>query len=82
MPSREQILNLMDELIRYQQNKVMELARRLNPNLTEEDIRNPQDFPELTENRTFQFEDGILAGYRSARVALTAEMNRLENGNP
>ena len=38
---------ILDEMIDFQQNKVLKLARELIPHLTPEDIRNPQDFPEL-----------------------------------
>ena len=76
MVSREEILEIMDGMIVYQLTRVLNIARRLNPNLTEEDIRNPHDFPELVASHTFNYEDGILAGYISARIALLAEINR------
>lgn len=61
-----------------QTKKVIDLARRLLPNLTAEDIRNPHDFPELGDP-DWQYEDGLLAGIQSVRVALRAMRNREED---
>ena len=58
-----------------QSKKVIELARRLRPGLTAEDIRNPHDFPDL-DDPDWQYEDGVLAGIQSVRVALRAMKNR------
>lgn len=58
-----------------QTKKVIDLARRLLPNLTSEDIRNPHDFPELNDP-DWQYEDGVLAGIQSVRIALRALKNR------
>ncbi|MGZ3419598.1 MAG: hypothetical protein ACXWUG_07785 [Polyangiales bacterium] len=60
-----------------QARKVIELARRLLPNLTAEDIRNPHDFPELGDP-DWQYEDGVLAGIQSVRIAMRAMRNRVE----
>ncbi len=69
---------LMLELIGQQERKVLELARRIHPGLTAEDIRNPHDFPDLIAAPEWNFEDGILAGLRSAHMALRAKL--LEEG--
>jgi len=61
-----------------QANKVIDLARRLRPGLTPEDIRNPHDFPDL-DDPDWQYEDGVLAGIQSVRVALRAMRNREES---
>jgi hypothetical protein len=44
----------------------LRLARQILPNLTLDDILNPQDFPELVRNPGFQFEDGNTAGMFAA----------------
>ncbi len=64
----ETIVGEMDEL---QTQKVFDLARRLKPNLTLEDMRNPHDFPELGDT-DWHYEDGILTGIQSVRTALAA----------
>ncbi len=78
MLSDNEIIQLMDDLIDYQRERVWKIARRLNPSLTAEDIRNPHDYPEVSENPHFNFEDGILSGYVSARVALITEIRKKE----
>ncbi|HOJ59751.1 MAG TPA: hypothetical protein PK878_05660 [bacterium] len=76
MLTREEILTLLDEMIEHQRRKVLDIARKMNPHLTPEDLRNFDDFPDLRDNPRFNFEDGILAGYLSARTALLAELNQ------
>lgn len=65
---------LFDKMITQQQAKVLRLAREAVPNMSPEELRNPHDFPQLKEHPTFEFEDGILAGLISARMALRAEI--------
>ena len=50
---------LLQELIEQQQNKVLKVAREIVPDATPEDIRNPQDFPDLVADTLFNYEDGI-----------------------
>lgn len=61
---------ILDRLIEHQRNKVLKIAQRISPGVTLEDIRNPQDFPQLLSDPDFNFEDGILAGLLSAQMAL------------
>jgi hypothetical protein len=62
------MLAAMEEL---QGTKVIDLARRLKPGLTLEDVRNPHDFPEL-DDTDWHYEDGVLTGIQSVRSALRA----------
>lgn len=64
------ILGAMEEL---QTTKVIDLARRLKPGLTLEDVRNPHDFPELGDP-DWHYEDGVLTGIQSVRTALRARL--------
>jgi len=68
LESMEKILCDMEEL---QRQKVFNLARRLKPGLTLEDMRNPHDFPELVDT-DWHYEDGILTGIQAALAALRA----------
>ena len=61
---------LLKELIEHQQSKVLKIAREIIPNATPEDIRNPQDFPDLVADTLFNYEDGILTGYLTLQTAL------------
>jgi 8-oxo-dGTP pyrophosphatase MutT (NUDIX family) len=63
---------LVVELEELQRRKVIDLARRLRPGVTSEDIRNPHDFPELGDP-DWQYEDGVLAGIQSVLAAVRAE---------
>ena len=64
----EALLATMEE---HQVGKVFELARRLKPGITHEDMRNPHDFPELADP-DWQYEDGLLAGVQSVLAAVRA----------
>ena len=61
---------LLQELIEHQQAKVLKVAREIVPDATPEDIRNPQDFPDLVADTLFNYEDGILTGYLTLQTAL------------
>ena len=61
---------LLQELIEHQQIKVLKVAREIVPDATPEDIRNPQDFPDLVSDTLFNYEDGILTGYLTLQTAL------------
>jgi hypothetical protein len=64
----------------HQVGKVFELARRLKPGITHEDMRNPHDFPELADN-DWHFEDGILTGIQTVLTAVRARRrNNLGHG--
>jgi (2Fe-2S) ferredoxin len=58
-----------------QGKKVLDLARRLKPGLTLEDIQNPHDFPQL-DDPDWHYADGILSGIQSIATALRALRNR------
>ncbi|HVN63206.1 MAG TPA: hypothetical protein VMT58_01110 [Candidatus Binataceae bacterium] len=65
---------LMLEMIAQQEVKVLAMARRIHPRVTAEDIRNPNDFPDLMASGEWNFEDGILSGLKSAHMALRAKL--------
>jgi len=69
---------LVGEIEGLQLRRVVDLARRLRPDLTAEDIRNPHDFPELGD-ADWQYEDGILAGIQTVLAAIRAR--RAESGD-
>jgi hypothetical protein len=68
---------VLEELIVHQRQKVLTQARRLNARLTEDDVQQPQDFPELAASPEWNYEDGILAGYLATQAALRAALRRL-----
>jgi 8-oxo-dGTP pyrophosphatase MutT (NUDIX family) len=71
----DEMERLVTELAESQQRKVLELARRIRPDITPEDAANPQDFAEL-DDPDWQYEDGMLAGIRSVLSAVRARQRR------
>ncbi|HLT32078.1 MAG TPA: hypothetical protein VK013_18710 [Myxococcaceae bacterium] len=67
---------LLQEMVTHQHQKVLRLAREALPYLSEEDLRNPYDFPELKEHPTFEYEDGMLNGLLAAQMAVRAEFRQ------
>ncbi|MDB5219979.1 MAG: hypothetical protein JWO86_7906 [Myxococcaceae bacterium] len=70
--SIERELLAIEEL---QTQKVLDLARRLKPGLTMEDVQNPHDFPEL-DDPDWHYADGILTGIKSVTSAMRALKQR------
>jgi ADP-ribose pyrophosphatase len=70
---------LLASLEVQQVGKVIDLARRLRPGLTLEDVRNPHDFPEL-DDPDWQYEDGVLTGIQTALAAVRALQRREKEG--
>ena len=72
-----EIERVLEELIGMQRRRVLDHARRLNGRLTEDDVQQPQDFPELQGSPEWNYEDGILAGYQAAQAAIRAQLRKL-----
>jgi hypothetical protein len=67
----QEVEALVAELEEQQRRRVAELACRLRPGLTPEDLRNPHDFPELNDP-DWQYEDGVLSGIQVVQAAVRA----------
>ena len=59
---------LFDEAIGFQKEKLLNLARRIIPHLTQDDILQPCDFPELENNPIFRYEEGVCEGLLTAKT--------------
>lgn len=70
----EVAVQVLDSMILRQQAKVLELGRKWVPHVTDEDLRNAEDFQILKDKPIFHYEDGILAGMIAARTALATEI--------
>jgi hypothetical protein len=70
-PDLAQLARELDALEDLQRRKVLDLARRLKPGLTLEDVQNPHDFPEL-DDPDWHYLDGVLAGVQSVKSTLAA----------
>lgn len=69
---------LLALLIEEQQKKLLECGRERIPNLTSDDILQPNDYPLLEQDPLFRYEEGLLAGMQTVQSALYAlwkEMN-------
>ena len=69
----EAMLKLMQELIDGQKNKLYSSAQRIVPQITQDDLMQPNDFPELEFHPHFRYEEGILDGLQVAYTALLAQ---------
>jgi hypothetical protein len=68
--------HVLSELIVQQEQKLHAYAARIDPRLTSDDLLQPHDFPALARDPGFNYEDGMLAGLRSAAAALRAAGGR------
>ena len=69
---KEEIKNLIDQIIHAQEGKLLNCGRAFIPNLTSEDVLQPNDYPVLETNPHFRYEEGSLAGMHTIRCALLA----------
>ena len=60
------------EMIEIQKKKLLQCAEQFIPNITEEDILQPNDFPEIENHPYFRHEEGVLEGLLSALAAFKA----------
>lgn len=70
----DDLLLLLEEMIVRQREKVLAIARRVEPAATFDDTLQPHDNPRLSGNPIFQYEDGLLAGLIAAQMALRARL--------
>lgn len=64
--------SFFDELIQQQKRRLFLLAREICPSVTEEDLLQPNDFPELERSPVFRYEEGVLSGMMSIQSAVLA----------
>ena len=65
---------LFDELAASQKRRLMRTAERVRPNMTEDDLFQPHDIPEIRDNVEYNYEDGYFAGLEAARMAIRARV--------
>ena len=69
---------LFDELVATQKKRLLELARLIVPSATADDIMQPNDFPELEGHPEFRYEEGVLEGILTGRMAYLAKRKELD----
>ena len=70
----EEMEHLFEELIAHQRARVLKRAQRLVPRITADDVLSPIDVPELAADVEWNYEDGLLAGYLAAQMAVRAHL--------
>jgi hypothetical protein len=63
---------IFKELIELQKLKITKCAASIIPNLTEDDLLQPNDFSRLENNPYFRYNEGVLEGLMSAWAAYLA----------
>ncbi len=66
------ILEQLDSLVELQREKMRAMALAILPHLTDDDLLQPNDFPELEHHPYFRHEEGVLEGIMSARALVRA----------
>lgn len=69
---------LFDELVEGQRKKLLNFARKTIPSFTTDDLLQPNDFPELENSPIFRYEEGVLEGLLTARMAYLALLKEVE----
>lgn len=70
---KQSLEELFDELIKHQEEKLLKIARSIVPNATSDDILQPNDYPELENHPYFRYEEGLLKGLHTAKMAVMAK---------
>lgn len=77
----EELLTLIEETLQplheHQNRRAQLTAQRLRPDLTEEDLLNPDNFAAVVTDPDFMFEHGQAAGILSAKLALRARLREV-----
>ena len=56
----------------FQKTKFLKVAKEIIPHITEDDLLQPFDFPELESHVGFRHEEGVLEGLLTAEMAIKA----------
>ncbi|MES2199525.1 MAG: hypothetical protein V4489_05100 [Chlamydiota bacterium] len=63
---------MFDELVVGQRERLLRCAKEVIPHIIEDDLLQPNDFPLLENNPYFRYEEGVLEGLLTARMAYLA----------
>lgn len=68
----DEIETLLIELVQFHQTQMLKSARRIVPQATQDDLLQPNDYPELEFNPNFRYEEGVVAGIQTVQTAIRA----------
>lgn len=71
----ENIEVTIQEIVELQHKRLLACGRQIIPNLTADDMLQPNDFLELENHPIFRYEEGTLAGIHAVQIALRALKN-------
>ncbi len=71
---------VFDELVAGQKKKLLAAAKEIIPLVTEDDLMQINDFPVLENHPFVRYEEGVLEGLLSARMAYLAEKYKIKQG--
>jgi len=77
----EQLAELFDEMITFQEDKLLKLASRIMPHLTGDDLLQPNDYDQLEHHPVFRYEEGVLKGIQAAKMAVLAKTRGAQTGD-
>lgn len=66
----KELEQILDNLLEHQRERTKKYANTIRPDLTTEDLLNPDNFPQIISDPNFMYEDGQVAGILSARLAV------------
>jgi len=69
---KKSLEELLDELLSLQEKKLLEYAAQIVPNVTSDDILQPNDYTELENHPFFRYEEGVLKGIYATKMAILA----------
>lgn len=72
----QSILILVNQMIEGQKARLLKVALEIVPHVTDEDLLQPNDFPDLEENPYFRYEEGVLHGLLSCQSGLQAVLKK------
>lgn len=63
---------IFEKLVEMQKERMLKFAQKMFPSITPDDLLQPNDFPELEKHPHFRYEEGVLEGLLTARMAYLA----------
>lgn len=61
---------MLAEMIVLYEEKVLKCAQRIVPEVTKDDLLQPNDFPKLESHPEFRYEEGVLHGIHVVQAAI------------
>lgn len=74
----ERIERHLDQQHVQQTERALKFARYIKPNVSLEDLLNPDDFQEIMNDPAFVYEDGVSNGILSAKISIRALLREME----